>query len=216
MSHKPFAQRVREFFITTFLGGVVVVLPITLFFWLMRLVFRAIVRFIQPIENLLNLPREWATWVVDLTAAGIAVTGFFLIGLFIQTNFGKKLFLEIEDRLLSPLPFYTILRDAVQQMLGPGKKTPFSEVVLADVFSNSTRMLGFVVDELPDGHLSLFVPTGPNPTTGFIFFVHRSQVEHLEVRPEEAIKVIIGMGTGASMIVDNWRKKPSQAPVGAN
>ncbi len=202
MAHKTLLQRMRAFLITSVMGGLVVVLPVTIFIWLIRTVVRAVARILDPVEHVLSLPEGWAAWVVDLTAFGITLGCFFLIGLVMQTKAGKAFFSELEDRLLEPLPLYSTLRDAVQQMLGQGKRPPFQEVVLVDVYSNKTRMLGFVVDELPDDYLSLFVPTGPNPTNGFVFFCHKDQVTHLKARPEDAVRVVIGVGTGAASLFE--------------
>ena len=200
MAHKTMLQQVRSFLFTAIIGGLVVILPVTLLIWLLRSAVVLIARFLGPIKNLLHLPEEWAGWLVDLGAFAIAILIFFLIGVIMQTRIGKLFFRELEERILAPLPLYTVLRDVVQQITGYGKRTPFRDVVLADVYSNPTRMLGFVVDELPEDYLSIFVPTGPNPTNGFIFFCHKSQVTYLDVRPEDAVRVVIGVGTGASTL----------------
>jgi len=51
----------------------------------------------------------------------------------------------------------------------PGKKKfPFSSIVLVRTYDNETLMTGFITDEYPDGRCSVFVPTGPNSTTGLI------------------------------------------------
>ena len=107
---------------------------------------------------------------------------------------------SIEVNWLEKLPFYKVIRDTVQQFTGQ-KKAPFSEVVLVDVFSNDTRMVGFITEELTETMVTVFVPTGPNPTNGFIFHVNRNQIEYLEVKPEEAMRTIIGVGTGSKVLL---------------
>lgn len=196
-------KRIRRFFVTTIVGGLVVVLPITLLIVLIRWVIALVVQIIDPIANVLELPEAWGGWLVDLTAFSIVLGGFFLIGLIVQTNLGKQSLAMIENQLLAQLPFYTTLRDTVQQFLGKREKMPFSEVVAVDVFSNDTRMIGFISDELSDGRLTIFVPTGPNPTNGFIFCVSEHQVTRLNVRPDEAMRVVVGVGTGASTLFPN-------------
>ncbi len=193
-------RRLRKFLVTTIIGGLVIVLPITLFVVLINFVITFITRLIKPIENLLQLPEGWAAWLVDLISFGIVLGAFFIIGLFVQTSFGKQFWQYLETQLLVPLPFYSTLRDTVQQFLGNRDKMPFSEVVAVDVFSNSTRMIGFISDQIDDTHYTVFVPTGPNPTNGFIFCVHDSQIEWLKVKPEDAMRAIIGVGTGASLL----------------
>ncbi|HKK74267.1 MAG TPA: DUF502 domain-containing protein [Saprospiraceae bacterium] len=193
-----FGKRLRRFFMTTVVGGLVVVLPITLLVIVVRWIIVFIVQTISPIKQLIQLPEELADWVLDLTAFGIVLGAFFLIGLIVQTNLGKQSIALIENQLLAQLPFYTTLRDTVQQFLGNRETMPFSQVVSVDVFGNTTRMIGFISEEMDDGRLTIFVPTGPNPTNGFIFCVSKEQVTRLDVRPDEAMRVVVGVGTGAS------------------
>lgn len=199
-SKVSFAKRLRRFFWTTIVGGLVVVLPITLLIVVVRWIIVFIVQTISPIKQLIELPDELADWMLDLTAFGIVLGAFFVIGLVIQTNLGKQSVAIIENQLLAQLPFYTTLRDTVQQFLGNREKMPFSQVVSVDVFSNNTRMIGFISEELDDGRLTVFVPTGPNPTNGFIFCVNEDQVTRLNVRPDEAMRVVVGVGTGAGSL----------------
>jgi len=197
---KNLGTRIRRFLITTIVGGLVVVLPIALLIILIRWVITIVVQIINPIANLINLPDAWAGWLVDLTALALVLATFFLIGLIVQTNIGKQSLGIFEKQVLAQLPFYTTLRDTVQQFLGNRDKMPFSEVVAVDVFNNSTRMIGFISEEMEDGRLTIFVPTGPNPTNGFIFCVQPDQITRLNVRPDEAMRVVVGVGTGASVL----------------
>jgi len=57
-----------------------------------------------------------------------------------------------------------IEKEAVMQFPGK-KKFPFSSIVLVRTYDNETLMTGFITDEYPDGRCSVFVPTGPDPTT---------------------------------------------------
>jgi uncharacterized membrane protein len=216
MTQKTMLQRARSFLFTAIIGGLVVILPVTLLIWLLRSAVVLIAGFLNPVKSLLQLPEEWAGWLVDLGAFFIAILFFFLIGVIMQTRVGRLFFRELEERLLAPLPLYTVLRDVVQQITGYGKRTPFRDVVLVDVYSNATRMLGFVVDDLPEDYLSVFVPTGPNPTNGFIYFCHKSQLTFLDIRPEDAVRIVIGVGTGASALFqDNQRAFPQPSrPAG--
>ena len=70
-------------------------------------------------------------------------------------------------------------------------------------------MTGFVTDdELGHGFLTIFVPTGPNPTNGFIFHVPEDKVYYVDVRPEDAMRTIIGVGTGSRILFAGWNGAP--------
>ena len=106
-----------------------------------------------------------------------------------------------------------LLRDTVQQFLGNTDKMPFKEVVEVDVFNSGTKMIGFVSDKFSDGRYSIFVPTGPNPTNGFIFLVEESQLVFSNIRPEEAMRVVVGVGTGASTLFSQSLSAKQQSPA---
>jgi len=194
-------RRLRRFVLTTVLGGLVVVLPIGLLWFLMRALFRWITDLLAPVEELFFfLPRINAL-LIDLLSIVVILAAFFFIGLFVRTRLGQRLFALLENSFLAPLPFYKVIRDTVQQFLGQ-QKMPFREVVMVDAFGSPTRMLGFVTSRQSD-YITVFVPTGPNPTNGFIFHLKEEQVESLPVKPEEAMRTIIGVGTGSEVLFES-------------
>lgn len=190
----------RNFLWTTFLGGVVVVLPLTVFILLANLIFKFIRGIIEPISKL--IPPAWINndLLADFLTLVVIVFFFFFVGLAIKTRLGRAIVQYIDRELLHRLPTYPTIKETVQQFLGT-KKTPFSQVVLADIYGNDTRMVGFIADEHEDGTLSLFVPTGPNPTTGYIFLVKEHQIQRINARPDEVIRMIIGVGVGSSKVL---------------
>ncbi len=200
-------KKLRRFFFTTVLGGIVVILPIYIFGALIRIVFSFTSRFLSPISQLLYFSKDVNTWIVDLLAFAIVIFLFFLIGLGVRTRLGQQLLAFIEENWLGKAPFYTLLRDTVRQVLGQ-EKMPFRQVVLVDVYSNDTRMTGFLVDSTPDGiYHTVFVPTAPNPTNGYIFHVKREQLVFLETKTEDALRSVIGMGTGSSALFSETQAK---------
>lgn len=208
---KSFGRRLRNFFKTTVIGGMLVVLPITVFAFLINFLFQTITNLLEPIRNLIDIPFIKAEWLINLIALGSVIAAFFVIGLIVQTSFGQKFIRSLEERFLGPLPFYNIIRETIQQFFGKNKM-PFSEVVSVDVYGNDTRMIGFISDVLDKNRFAIFVPTGPNPTNGFIFIVTGDQLEHLNVRPEEAMRTIIGVGTGSSELLNKIARKAASEP----
>ncbi|MEY2950139.1 MAG: hypothetical protein RLZZ248_1340 [Bacteroidota bacterium] len=195
-------RKIKQFVNTTLLGGLTVVLPFTLLVVVVRFLFNLILSIITPIKNLLPFSEGIKGWLIDITALGGIIVLFFLIGLAVRTSLGKELWNYFEKKFLLHLPFYSILRDTVQQFFGQGK-VPFSKVVAVDVFNTGTQMIGFVSAEISEGKgmYSIFVPTGPNPTNGFIFLVEKEQVTLLDIKSEEAMRMIIGVGTGSEKLL---------------
>ncbi len=199
-------HRLRGFFITTVIGGLAVMLPIALLIVLFRFIWNFLSNLLSPMRGLLPLQEVTATWVIDLISLSIIVIGFFFVGLFVRTRFGKNFVKGVEETWLEPLPFYGTIRDTVQQFFG-NNKMPFSQVVLVNVFNTDTLMTGFITEELDNGIYTVFVPTGPNPTNGFIFHVRKHQLQFIDVKPEDAMRTIIGVGTGSEILFKNGKPK---------
>lgn len=199
-NQRTLLQKLTRFIATTVLGGVVVVLPAVILFLLVRLVFRSIVPILEPVGHLFELQEYVQKWMVDILSLALVITGFFLLGLMVRTRFGSRFFDRIEQQYLYKLPLYSILRETIRQFTG-SSKTPFSQVVLVDVFNSSTKMLGFITEELTNDELAVFVPTGPNPTNGFIFILPRDKVELVNIRTEDAMRIVIGLGVGMDIAI---------------
>lgn len=196
-------KRLRTFLLTTFLGGFFVLLPLAIFVLLIKAIITLVINLLAPLSNLLINELDLPVPDQFISALALAIVTFicFMIGLFIRTQIGRNSFAYIERTYLFRLPLYGIIKETVQQFTG-AKKMPFSDVVLVDVFGNGTRMTGFVTDEHPSGNFTVFVPTGPNPTNGFIFHVSADQIERLqEVKTDDAMRTIIGVGVGSSGIM---------------
>jgi uncharacterized membrane protein len=200
-SQSSFFYKLGRFFLTTVLGGLVIILPLSIFVFIVQFLIKILVGLIYPLSSLLQVGDTPPSVAAHLMAIIILTLLFFIIGLTVQMPKGRAMFRLFESRYLMMLPFYSTIRETVKQFTG--KRTPFSQVVMADVFGNDTRMLGFITDELTKDMFSIFVPTGPNPTNGFIFHVKRHQLEFLDVKSEEAMRSIVAVGTGTRIMLDN-------------
>ena len=196
-----FLEKLGKFFLTTILGGLFVILPISIFFIIVRFALDFLMNIISPLSNLLRFSEATPKWTADLMAVMIIMLFFFIIGLIVQMPRGKAYFKYMERKYLEMIPMYSTIRETVHQFTG--KTKPFSQVVMADVFGNDTRMVGFITDELENDMYSIFVPTGPNPTNGFVFHVKRHQLEFIEARSEDAMRSIIAVGTGTRTMLNN-------------
>lgn len=202
-------KRFKNFLVTTLLGGFVVILPITIFIFIIRLIFNFLTDALAPLSTLIATKTAWNVSIVNLIALGSIILFCFLMGLLIRTRIGKNFFGSIEKAYLERLPLYGTIKEIVQQFSG-AKKMPFSEVVTVEVFSNGTKMTGFITEEHGDGNFTVFVPTGPNPTNGFIFHVSEDQIERKNTSTEEAMRSIIGVGVGSDKVLNDKKDEGSK------
>jgi len=196
--------RLRNFLLTTLLGGAVVLLPIAIFIFLLQLLWNLTKNLLEPLAGFMRgeLGLEFPEFYLNALAFIIVIAFCFLVGLIIRTRFGKNTWGWFERTYLLRLPLYGTIKETVQQFSG-NKRMPFSDVVLIDVFGNNTRMTGFITDEHESGNYTVFVPTGPNPTNGFIFHVSKDQIQHVNdgIKTDDAMRTIIGVGVGSSGIM---------------
>ena len=129
-----------------------------------------------------------------------------MIGAIVRTKFGKFLHTTLEQRLLKIAPGYNLIKETVLQILG-SKKSPFSSVALVQIFGNDTMVTAFVTDEHSDGSFSVFVPTGPNPTSGNIYHLRGKYVHPVNIPVEDAMRSIISCGAGSSQLIEAYRAK---------
>lgn len=197
---RNFMKRLRIFFRTTALGGVVAILPLILIFILFRWIANIIQRSLEPLVSLINTESELVITGLYVLAVIAIILLFFLLGLFIQTRMGHFFRTVFEDQYLSKIPGYKMARETVMQFFGKNKSF-FREVVLVDIFNSGTLMTGFITDDHEDSeYLTVFVPTGPNPTSGNIYHVHKAKTVRTNTTVDTGMKSIISCGAGSSNI----------------
>ncbi len=203
---KNFWIRLRKFTETTLIGGLLVLLPITIFIVLVRFVLQLITKFISPIANLFS-GIELPLALINFISLGIVISFCFVVGLVVRTRSGNTIINYMNRKYLAKLPFYTTIQETVRQIFGK-KEDSFSRVVLIEVFG--LLMTGFVTDNTKDGIYTVFVPTAPNPTNGFIFHAKEEQLTFLDVKTEDAMRTVIGVGTGSHILFNKQEVNSSE------
>jgi uncharacterized membrane protein len=193
-------RRFMHFLQTTLIGGLAAILPMGLIVILLRWIIKLIERYLEPLVALFETNTRLSTIIVYIIAVAAIITLFFFIGLFIRTRFGKFMMNHIEKKYLSKIPGYSTAREIVQQFFGGNKKF-FSEVVLVDIFDTGVLMTGFITDYQEwNEYITVFVPTGPNPTSGNIYHLPRNRVRKSEATVDYGLKTIISCGAGSSEV----------------
>ena len=202
-----FFKRIRNFLRTTLIGGAVALAPLTLMILLFRWMINIIGRTLTPlVETIMQDPDpnpyfKFALYVI--TAAAILLF-FFIIGLVVRTRMVKFLN-RAEDRYLQKIPGYKLAKETVQQFFGKNRSF-FKEVVLVDIYNSGVLMTGFITDD-QGSTITVFVPTGPNPTSGLIYHVPAERVTKTGSAVDLAMKTIISCGAGSSEVFELAEKK---------
>lgn len=189
----------KSFFVRTLLNGLLLVLPTIIILFLLSLIFRFIFNLVSPISSILDSSQERNELLINLIALSILLAFIFIIGLIMRSTGHKKSFKRFEDRYLLKIPLYSTLQETIAQFAGL-KKMPFSDVVLVDAYNTGVLLTGFISERVTDGIYTVFVPTAPNPMNGNIYHVPATQLKFLDIEPEKAMRTIVGMGTGSSVL----------------
>jgi uncharacterized membrane protein len=197
---KTTMNRFRTFFRTTTLGGLVVVLPAFLLFLIVRWLFLWVTDLIQPLTDVvvawLGAPEFAADGIVIL----VIIASCFALGVVVKTSVGRFIHHNLETHILDVAPGYRIIKETVMQLLGR-KRSPFSSVALVRIYEREGLMTAFVTDEHESGWKTVFIPTGPNPTTGYIVHLPERDVFPIQVRVEDAIRSVISCGAGSAPLI---------------
>ncbi len=191
-------KRIKNFFRTTFIGGLVALLPLSLVVILFRWIIGMVEKYLGPLVGLVNTESQLYKFGLYLLALIAIFLLFFMIGLIIKTSWGKFLNNVLEQKYLMKIPGYKLARETVMQFFGKNRSF-FSEVVLVDLFNSGTLMTGFITDDQGD-IITVFVPTGPNPTSGNIYHVPAEKVTKTAAHVDAGMKSIISCGAGSAEI----------------
>ena len=130
----------------------------------------------------------------------LIVIGFFTAGIF------GRFFVNIGENLINKLPIirsiYNALKQIFQTILGSSSKA-FREVVVIEYPRKGLWAIAFITSEtkgevknkLKNACVNVFLPTTPNPTSGFLLMVPKKDLIYLEVSFEQASKFIVSAGT---------------------
>ena len=133
----------------------------------------------------------------------IAFLSFILIGLIFSTLFGKAI-LGYFDNLITRIPLAGNVYKAIKQITETFSNTDsaYQKVVLIEYPRKDIYAIGFMTGETKGEikerqeieMVNVFVPTTPNPTSGFLLFIPKDDIVELDMSVEDAIKLVVSAG----------------------
>jgi uncharacterized membrane protein len=192
-------------------AGVLILMPFGVTLLVMRWLFSWMAGFVKPwllwllaliINNpaLKTNPPAYVSIAASVVSILILLILVYLCGLTAQKYFGKKL-IRIGEWLLLKIPVLRTVYSATKQVMttfsGPGKDA-FLSVVLVEFPRPGMKALGFLTGYIEDTagkkYCIVFIPTTPNPTTGFFEIIPVEDVAQTTLSVEEAFKMIMSGG----------------------
>ncbi|MGB5538837.1 MAG: DUF502 domain-containing protein [Gammaproteobacteria bacterium] len=196
--------KLKGFLKTSLLGGVVVILPVAILAAVSLWVFNLVTGLIEPLTRLLIKDSQLNEYVAEVLVIILIIVSCFFVGVLVRTRLGSFFYRVIETRILKLAPGYSMIKDTVLQIFGSRKDSPFSSVAIAQIFGNDTRVTAFITDKHADGSYTLFVPTGPNPTSGLIYHLDGKYVHPVNIPVQDAMRSIISCGAGSAKLMQDY------------
>ena len=207
-SNKNFFSKVRRYFLT----GIAVTAPIGITIYLSILFINLIDENVKKLVPDNYNPDNYLPFNIPGTGLVLAVLILILIGFFTAGIFGR-FFVNLGEKIINRLPIirsiYGALKQIFQTILGSSSKA-FREVVLIEYPRKGIWAVAFITAEtseevakkLNNKSVNVFLPTTPNPTSGFLLFVPVKDIIRLSMNIEQGMKLVISGG----IITPNFKK----------
>ena len=201
---------IRNFFKhlrTKIFAGILVLMPVGITFLVLKFIFNALDSILGP-----RLPNV-TIYLFDrlFQVPGLGIVAFFIlvygIGVIATNVLGKKL-VQWTDRLVVNIPVVKNIYLSSKQLadaFSATRKGSFRQAVFVEFPQEGNFVLGFITNELKDlnqeAKVTIFIPTGFIPPTGFLVFLPKGKVIPSQLTIEEAIKAIMSVGIVAPSVL---------------
>lgn len=187
-----------------FIAGILVTAPIAITIYLtwafLVFVDTNVARLIPPQYN----PNNYLPFSLPGLGLLMAVAFFILIGWFAR-NFLGRMTIRVSEYLLDKMPVVRSLYGALKQIFETvmaGQSDAFRDVVIFEYPRKDSWTIGFVTgvtkgeiqDLTNDEVMNIYVPTTPNPTSGFLLFIPKKDLIYINMSVEDAIKMVVSGG----------------------
>jgi len=182
-----------------FLTGLLAVAPLVITVWVLWKIYELIAATMRPwLKRIPHLTETYPDFVLTAIAFVSFLLAITLVGLATRSLIGVAFF-NVVERLLARIPVVKTIFTGTKQIAAvflTDKRSAFQHVVLLEYPRSHCYSLGFVTHDEPEHPLvNLFLPTTPNPTSGYMLLLPRPQTVVLPLTIEEGIKLIVSGGS---------------------
>ncbi|NQW10934.1 MAG: DUF502 domain-containing protein [Alphaproteobacteria bacterium] len=200
MNALSFFSRIR----TYFFAGILVTAPIGITLYLTWLIIDLIDSRVTPLIPARYNPETYLPFSVPGLGVVVAVIVLTLIGALTAGLVGRWM-VKLSDRVMQRMPVVRNVHSALKQILETimaQQSNAFRQVVMIEYPRRGIWAIGFITGDTlgevqsmtEDEVVNVFLPTTPNPTSGFLLFVPREECRVLSMTVEEGIKMVVSGG----------------------
>ena len=182
-----------------FITGLFSIIPLAITFTIIKWLFQF---FSKPGKQMINyiLPNTNAPIIENIIGFVLTFLFIYLIGVIISNVLGKRLYLFFE-KILAKIPLINYIYNTIKQIidtLAISQKQAFKKVVYIEYPKKDVWTIALVTGESKDSegneYYQIFVPTTPNPTSGFMLYIKKENTKETNMNIDEGLKIIISGG----------------------
>ena len=192
----------KKYFIT----GLLIWIPLVITLWVLNLIVTTMDSTLLLLPEALQ-PQSWLGFHIPGLGVLLTLVVLVLTGLLAANMIGQRL-VQVGEGMLARIPVVKTIYNSVKQVsdtLFSSSGQAFRKAVLVRFPHSEAWTVAFltgtpggeVARHLSGDHISVYVPTTPNPTSGYFLIVPRSDVIELDMNVDEALKYVISMGVAA-------------------
>lgn len=187
-----------------FFAGMVIAAPLAATFFILQFLITFIDNRVKPLLPPLLKPETYTNYAIPGFGVLVLVVALTILGAVTANLIGRSL-LAATDRILSRIPIVKNVYAALKQLtevLANNQQASFDRCVMVEYPKKESWCIGFVSShakqeigsKLGTSKIGVFVPTTPNPTSGFLIYVEETETIPLEMTVEEGAKMILTAG----------------------
>ena len=186
---------VTELLKATMAGGLLFLLPVALIAIVLKQAMQLVEKIVRPISNYLPVEAVVGVWGETLLAAVVLILVSLVAGLVARTNVGRRIMRWFENSLLGGLPQYQMVKSMAE---GLAHVESAEGVDPALVSIEGGWQIGYLLEPLDNGWVTVFLPQAPTPMSGNVMYLPADRVRPLGITIGQAMALVKHIGVGSA------------------
>ena len=199
----------RELLKATMAGGLLFLLPVALIAIVLKHAMQLVGKIVRPISNYLPVEAVVGVWGETVLAAVVLILVSLVAGLVARTNAGRRIMRWFENSLLGGLPQYQLVKSMAE---GLAHVESAEGVDPALVSIEGGWQIGYLLEPLDNGWVTVFLPQAPTPMSGNVMYLPADRVRPLGITIGQAMALVKHIGVGST---EALRSTDLRLPAGA-
>jgi uncharacterized membrane protein len=193
---KKLSGSIKKYLIT----GLIVIIPLWLTIFIIAIIFKWVSDFTYPIVNYFIVDKYWIHLIGKVMSFCLSIISIMALGFVTNRVFGEKTINSLE-KIIEKLPIFGTIHSAAKQFVSfifdKDSKKSFKQVVFVHYPTKDVYAVAFLTGEQiinDEKFMCVFMPTTPNPTSGFLMLIKEGDLIHTNYSIEQAFQFIISAG----------------------